>query len=428
MSDSRSGHDLNRGVGRATENPNEAISREGGMNAVTAIAAEGEEPAGRPRMTIREAMDANPATRELVKQGSGAGATGTSPRSGRDSGNGALPRDETAVPESNEPFAWTGTWDEAAAERDRLRTEGEDTSDIQAWLNSNEPEARREERLNAQQAADDIEPTNNEDPSDTQIAQELVEGLSGGDSNEGDNNANSNSNDNNEPPPESGLGVRLEDSIRRVLSMDGGRGSAAIGSLALVVHTLQEGIARGMQGEPVGIPSILEMALEDYRARRDRIELAAAEQRAVGDIQVDQDASRQQTVGDIQVDQAIREHEGRANIDQEFQREIMEAQQAFDLKLRDIDFGNEQQRMILAQQMNVEMARIEQTIGLENFSVQQRETWDQTKREIQYMAENNGRVARAANAQSGVSSAQATFNNVSAGLATAGKILGSMLQ
>lgn len=202
--------------------------------------------------------------------------------------------------------------------------------------------------------------------------------------------------------------------------MDGGKGAAAIGTLALVAHSLQEGLARGMQGEPVSIPSILEMALEDYRARRDRIDFAdkdadrdAEMADRIGRIENELAENRQRGVGDIQNAQAIALHEAISNIDQGQRIEIMEMQQAFDLQLNDIDFDNEQQRMMLAQQMNIEMARIEQAIGLENFDTQMRETWEQTKREIQYMADNNGMVARAVNAQAGASSAQVTFNNVS---------------
>jgi len=427
MSDSRSGHDLGRGVARPVD------ARQMDDEGAASAGNPGEEGTGRTQGRQQRQQDAEDRGRAIAEARNAAGR-GISAGAFSGTAQPAVVQEanEAAAPESNEPFSWTGTWDEAAAERNRLRSAGEDTSEIQAWLNANEPAEQREERLSAQQPADEIEPTENEDPADTQIAQELVEDLPGNeDPDDPDDPGDPGDPGDPKEPPASGLDVRLEDSIRRVLGMDGGKGSAAIGTLALVIHSIQEGLARGMKGEPVGIPSILEMALEDYRARRDHLDLRPTEailtETGAGGAAVT-NAIAQATGIDGTVGETAHQRnleELRAN--QDFQRELVKRNENFAVRLREIDFDNAVSVQRLGADIEQEMLRLQQTIGLENFDVTQRMAWDQALREAREMSENPNVFARAARAGSGVDPSQNVFNNIMSGLGAAGKIFGAIL-
>ena len=438
MSDSRSGHDLGRGAVRSP--PQTELQFDDG-------GAAAEEPTDearstRSRTTIGEALDAHPEARALVEGGIRAGGTGMSPRAENDSGRGVPSREEpagaeSAAPESNEPFAWTGTWDEAAAERDRLRAANEDTSDIQAWLNANEPAERREERLSAQQPAEGAEEEQADmqvaaealgvDPSVIRAATEPEEPEEPGEPGEEPEerslsfrerwqaNRNQAAEDRHQrnldkirrqaelDAARQEISASMNESIMAVLGLEGERGSAAIATLAMVL----EGLRSGWEGTP---NQIMEMAAEDYRTRRDdqlqrRRDSELAATGRYGDL-VNNELGEGRAEDDHQRTLDLME------LDQEFRRELETWANDFTREMANFENMTTQQQMTLANEFNQQMTRLENEMGQEMFRAQLGDQWEHRLREIQDILSDRDNFARAVQAEGGATRMAQGINHV----------------
>ena len=124
----------------------------------------------------------------------------------------------------------------------------------------------------------------------------------------------------------------LQDAVRRVLGLTGHRGRDAIRKIA---HAI-EAFASGWNGNP---SRITEDIMEEYRAFRDD----------------DLDRGRMTLGAQLTLEQAMQ--------DQGFRREMAELEQDFTMRMADFDDMRDRERMMLADQLNREMARLERMLG-----------------------------------------------------------------
>jgi hypothetical protein len=158
---------------------------------------------------------------------------------------------------------------------------------------------------------------------------------------------------------------RVRQALTNILRWDGEKGKNALRKLA---HTI-EAFSAGWNGNP---SQITEQILEEHRAQRDHAH-GQDDMRLQGDIALEQDRQSQ----DFQREQNTynqdfqreQNREGQDfqreqnTQDQDFQREMQQIENEFAWDMRRFDAMDEQERMMLADRLNREMARLERELG-----------------------------------------------------------------
>jgi hypothetical protein len=207
---------------------------------------------------------------------------------------------------------------------------------------------------------------------------------------------------------------RVRQALTNILRWDGEKGKNALRKLA---HTI-EAFSAGWNGNP---SQITEQLLEEHRAQRDHAH-GQDDMRLQGDIALEQDRQSQDFQREQNTyNQDFQREQNREDQDfqreqntqyQDFQREMQQIENEFAWDMRRFDAMDEQERMMLADRLNREMARLERELGDAAFETQLALKIQNDQKFMEWVANNADMAARAARAEGGVDDVTHTSNVV----------------
>ena len=266
-------------------------------------------------------------------------------------------------------------WNSAAAERNRRRDAGEDTAEIQRWINENEPAEAREERLAANAAS--VPELDAEQEEIVDELQPVIQEAADPDS----QNPNRVLTDEEEAEADR-RAAKLNRAVRNVLGLTGDRGRDALRKIA---HAI-EAFASGWNGNP---SQITEKIMEEYRAFRDS-------------------GIRQDEITHV-TDENIRQ----ADADRDFQREERGVEHDFQREMANFAQMTDMERMEFAHDLNVAMRHLEGRLGQAEFKAQLGAQFDDIMRLRNAVRANPNDWAAITRAMGGVGQAEHIINNIS---------------